>query len=276
MPNDQEVWRWNADPVWHYFCSMQYEAYQAKTANNDFMRYHHVRSCLFYAVGVIEALLNHEMRRHMEKQGASQEKIFKRLRRTKLDQKRDDWPSEICGKPIKFESAVVELFKTYRDIRDEITHPKRRDHSIYAELDRADPESLVGAIARAIVTLCEGKGVPFPYWVLGWNYVGMNNNPAHPFQSNNMNGFYWSLRGMGYGIAMDVQYGAGDVPWDRKYMANMAAYDCLKDALARYPEDIEPYWKGFPLRPCLTRRWWDHEFINANLAAARKAAGDSK
>jgi hypothetical protein len=92
------------------------------------------------------------------------------------------------------------LFETYQETRNEITHPKRRDHSIYVELDQADPDGLVDAIARAIVTLCEARGVPFPYWVLGWNYVGLNNNPAHPLQSNNLNGFVWSFRGMGYDV----------------------------------------------------------------------------
>jgi hypothetical protein len=267
--NDKAVWRWNANPVWHYFCSMQYEAYQAKTANNDFMRYHHVRSCVFYAVSVIEALLNSEMRRYMQEQGASEIDILKRLRNTRFQEKREKWPSEICGKPVKFNSSVVKLFETHRSIRDEVTHPKRRDHSIYVELDQAAPDSLVDAIARAIVTLCEARSVPFPYWVLGWNYVGMNNNPAHPLESNNLNGFLWSFRGMGFGV------NTSDIHWERQHMTSMAGYEALKEALARYPADIEPYWKDFPLRPRLTRRWWDHEFIIAAFKAAGTAASGS-
>lgn len=268
MPNDHEVWRWNADPVWHYFCSTQYEAHQAKTANNNFMRYHHVRSCLFYAVCVVEALLNKEMRGHMEAQGAIEKDILKRLRFASLEEKRERWPSEICGKSVKFDAALIKLFETYQETRNEITHPKRRDHSIYVELDQADPDGLVDAIARAIVTLCEARGVPFPYWVLGWNYVGLNNNPAHPLQSNNLNGFVWSFRGMGYDV--DVS----DVDWESRHMTSIGGYEALREALARYPADIEPYWKDFPLRPRLTRRWWDHEFIAATLADARKPAGE--
>ncbi len=271
MAGDREVWRWNVDSVWHSFCSMQYEACQAKAANNEFMRYHHVRSCILHAVNVVEALLNKEMRRHMESAKISEREIQKRLRSTSLDVKRDTWPSEICGRTVTFRPEVVEIFKAYRDIRDELTHPKRRDHSIYVELDRAQPDALVDAIARAIVTICEGRGVPFPYWVLGWNYVGLDNNMAHPCLGNNMNGFYWSLRGLGFVIAKDVQ-DAGGVVWDQKYMGDMAAYNRLKEGLASYPEDIEPYCTALPLRPRMTRRWWDHEFIHANIAAARKVA----
>lgn len=234
------------------------------------MRCHAVRSCTYFAVASIEALLNQQMRRHLEGEGVPESEIFKRLRRTTLNRKREEWPTEICGKSVSFGVEVSEIFETYKTLRDEITHPKRRDHSIYVELEQADPLQLADAVSRAIVRLREGQGAPFPYWVLGWNYVGLNADPAHPFQSNNMNGFVWSLRNMGYNVNV------GDVNWDKHNMVSIAHYEALKSALGKYHSDIEPYNPIFPQKPRLTRRWWDREFIYADLHASRVKAGDSR
>lgn len=265
MTDREEIWRWNSEPAWHYHCSMSYEAAMASDSNNDFVRYHHVRTCVYFAVSTIETFLNQQMRRHLEEQEIAEEAILKRLR--SHEDKRKDWPSEICGKEVNFSSDVHKVFETYRLMRNEITHPKRRDHSIYLELESANPDELVEAISVAIVTIHEGMGEPFPYWVLGWNYVGMNGNPAYPVQSNNLNGFVYSLIGMGFqGVR------SSDLSWERRHMFTVENYKHLKSELAKYPVDIEPYWPDFPMRPRLTRRWWDHEFINKNIREAKEEA----
>lgn len=264
MDEYRETWRWNADLAWHYHCSMFYESAMAQEANNDFMRYHHVRSGIYFAVSALEAFLNGHMRRDLEAKGVPEEEIFKKLRHTKIDEKRKKWPSEICGREIAFPDGVGQIFEAYKDIRNETTHPKRRDHSIYPQLEGANPNKLAEAVSVAMVTVYEGLSDPFPYWVLGWNYVGMNNNPAHPNQGNNMNGFFWSLIEMGFQVSSD------EIAWDKLNMVTLQDYHALKDTLDKYPHEIEPYRADLPMRPRLTRRWWDHEFIYTNIKETKK------
>jgi hypothetical protein len=242
---------------------MQFEAAQAKSANNEFMRHHHLRSCIYHAVAVVEAFLNQKMRRYMEESGHAEEEIHKKLRRTKIEQKLKAWPSDICKRPVTLAPQIVDIFDTYKNLRDETTHPKRRDHALYVALNASQPDALMDAVCRALVTIYEAKRQPFPYWVLGWNYVGLNGNAAHPVMSNNMNGFFWTLKGMGANIS------ASEFDWDKRHMVKLTDYEALKAALDSYPHDIEPFWKEFPFRPRLTRRWWDHEFIYANIEAAQ-------
>lgn len=261
---DQEIWRWNSDSTWHYFCSTCYGANSAKTANNNFIKYHHLRSCIYFAVCTIESFLNQEMRRILEAQSVSEEKIYQTIRKPSIKQKMRKWPQIIYNKPIEFEERVLRVIDEYRELRNEITHPKRRDHAIYYVLDQSNPDQLVDAIGSALACLYDAKEKPFPYWILGWNYVGMNGNPAFPTQLNNLNGFYYSLKGMGFsGLGADITF-------EDRCMSTKRDFDHLLSQLKSYPEDIEPYWEGFPSRPRLTRRWWDHEFIISNVKTCQE------
>jgi len=241
---------------------MQYGAIAAGYANNDFIRYHHLRSCIYFAVGTIESLMNQEMHYHLTQQGEIEENIQGQLRKP-IMKKIKDWPAIMYGRPVALPAEIVTVFDEFREIRNEITHPKLRDHAIYYVLDQSNISRLVDTVATALVTIYEAKSKPFPYWVLGWNYVGMNGNPAFPMELNNLNGFVHSLKAMGYsGIGHDLSY-------EQRCMSTVEHYRYLRDQLANYPEDIEPYWPRFPHKPRLTRRWWDHEFIIRNVIAAR-------
>lgn len=262
--SDGGHWRWNSDITWHYFSSMTVEAHRAQTATNDFAKYHHLRSCIYYAIGTLEAVLNTEMRRHLEGLGENEENIEKKLATTKMHVKRDTWIREIHGQDFSFDPLLVDVFKRYRAIRDEITHPKKRDHSIYHELDNCNTRELVEIIAHALVAIYEVKNVPFPYWVLGWNYVGMNGDATHPMESNNQNGFLWSLNWMGFNVPAG-DYGRAN-QWERQFMTSLEGYKQIKDGLDAYPHDIEPYVAEFSFRPRLCRRWWDRDFILSTIA----------
>ena len=258
-------WRWNSDIAWHYFSSMQYEAHCAKNADNDFMKYHHLRSCIYFGIGTLEAFLNKQIRLYFENDGGTENDIAKAMFHS-TDDKLKKWVKRIYGAGFSFEKSLISVFACFKDMRNEITHPKNRDHSIYAELDACNPESLVEAVARGIVMLHEAKSTPFPYWLLGWNYVGMNGNSAHPFEGNNGNGFVHSFRGM-----FEVSPRCFD--FERDFMTSIRGYEDLKKALDGYPHDIEPFWSNFPLRPRLCRRWWDHAFIRANTPTDERGAG---
>ncbi len=263
---DQEIWRWNSNTTWHYFCSTCYGADSAKTANNDFIRYHHLRSCIYFAVCTIESFLNQEMRQKLESQGNSEKEIYQTIRKPSIKQKLKKWPQILYNKPIEFEERVIRVIDEYRELRNEITHPKRKDHAVYYILDQSNPDQLVDAIGSALACLYEAKEQPFRYWILGWNYVGMNGNPAFPMESNNLNGFVHSLRGMGFSGIGD------DLTFEKRCMSTLKNYEHLKVLLSKYPNDIEPYWAEFPSRPRLTRRWWDHEFIISNVKTCQQEA----
>lgn len=266
------VWRWNSNHAWHYCSSMFYEAHLIAAAQNEFIRYHHVRSCVYFGVSTVEAFLNQSMRQHMKEAGADEEAIFKKLRRTSLDEKRRDWPAELCGRPVTFDPATEQVFNYNKGIRDEVTHPKRRDQSIYPQLDSFNARSFTEAVALTLVGVYEGLAKPFPYWVLGWNFVGLNGDAAWPMETANLNSFYPSLRTMGFKL------GHYDVNWDHNNMVTAVDYMRLVAALNTYPDDIEPYTPRFPSKPRLTRRWWDHAFIRQTVQegeAAYAARGGS-
>ena len=258
------VWRWQADYAWHYSSSMFYETHLIGVAANEFIRYHHVRACLYFGVSAVEAFLNQEMRRHLKQRGATEDVIFKKVRYTKIDHKRQEWPSELCGCDVTLPAESEKVFTYSKGIRDEVTHPKREDHSIYLDLDAFDARALTEAVALTIVSIHEGLKRPFPYWVLGWNFVGLNGDAALPMEANNLNAFYPSLQRM-------FDLGPYDVRWDERNMTTVKQYRRLRKALDAYPHDIEPYVPRFPSKPRLTRRWWDHEFIRADVQAGQAA-----
>lgn len=256
-----EHWRWNVNPTWHHFSSMCQEAYYVRHAPNEFMKYHHLRSCLYFAIGSFESFLNERMREKLEKEGMPEKKIYNKLRWENggLRAKRTKWPSAICGKEITFPENFEDIFTYYNELRGEVTHPKRKDHSIYKELDNANVDTLIDTISKAFVTIYSGLGEPFPYWLLGWNYVGLNGDLSHPVLRNNQNGFLFSLQWMGYDVPAGDHYRA--IAWEKRFMTTIEGYLKLKSWLELYQDDIEPYVERFPYRPRLTSKWWDAEYI---------------
>ncbi|WP_223524791.1 hypothetical protein [Pseudomonas sp. A-B-26] len=248
-----EHWQFNSNITWHYYSSAFYESVLSSESNNPFQRYHHLRACTYFSVCCVEAFLNAMMREKLTQDGFGEEAILKKLRKVNLEEKIRSWPSDICGKPLEVPGCIIDTFKSFQAIRNEVTHAKNRDHSIYADLDRMQPALIVDAVARLIVTTLSAKVRAFPYWLLGWNYVGFNGNPAHPFEGNNLNGFVHSLRNLGIHFN---NYGS-DIAWEQKAMTSTKGYDELKNILSQVPMDIEPRDIRFPQKPQLTRRWWD-------------------
>lgn len=250
---NSEYWRFNSNIVWHYYSSAFYESALAAESSNSFQKYHHLRACTYFSVCCFEAFLNGMMREKLTQDGLDEKGILQKLRGVNLEKKIRNWPSHICCKPVVIPDHIIVTFKDFQQIRNEVTHAKNRDHSIYADLDRMEPALIVDAVARLIVITLSAKSRPFPYWLLGWNYVGLNGNPAHPFEGNNLNGFVHSLRNLGIQFN---NYGS-DVVWEEKAMTTMKGYNELKDILSQIATDIEPHDIRFPQKPKLTRRWWD-------------------
>ncbi|MEI7297386.1 hypothetical protein SB783_38680 [Paraburkholderia sp. SIMBA_009] len=252
-----EHWRFNSSIPWHYFSSAVYESVLARESTNQFQKYHHLRSCTYFSVCCFEAFLNAMMREKLGQDGLAEGNILKKLRFGKLAEKLQQWPSEVSGKQIEIPSHLLDVFNTFQSLRNEVTHAKTRDHSVYVELDRLRPDQIIDALARVMVMVYEAKGCAFPYWLLGWNFVGVGGDPGHPLESTNLNGFVHSLRSLGIGFN---NYGS-DFAWEKKAMTSIKGYEELKRILSQVQVDIEPKSDRFPFKPRLTRRWWDVEVV---------------
>ncbi|KZB72296.1 hypothetical protein AUQ43_04030 [Thalassospira sp. MCCC 1A01148] len=237
---------------------MQLEAYSAQHATNEFLRYHHVRACIYFGIGTLEAFLNNRIRSFLSREGLPEEEIEFKLRHS-IEDKWTKWVKRIYGTSAIKDSGVADIFKRFKDIRNEITHPTSRDHSIYAVLDNIQPYELLDAVAIGLVSLFETERKPFPYWLLGWNYVGLNGDASHPTQSNNQNGFLHSMKYMGFSVPAGISPACDD--WEMRYMTSIDGFRKLRMSLDTYPKDIEPFFEEMPLRPRLCRFWWDRELI---------------
>ena len=176
--NSESVWRWNVDDVWQSYSSMYQEMFLAGEAPNDITRYHHLTACLLFGGCAVESFLNANMRAFLTQKEEIEKKILNKLRYTPLRKKMEKWPSDICSVPI--EAMDIEAISVFLDLRNEVTHRKRKDHSLYKELDEATPENFVEAVQGAFVAVYSGLDNSFPYWLLGWNFVGMSGDETHP------------------------------------------------------------------------------------------------
>lgn len=252
------VWRWNVDDIWQSYSSMYQEMQAAGDAINDIARYHHVTACLLFGGCAIEAFLNTQLRRSLEKGETPEKKIFQRLRYTALREKLEGWPMEIAG--IAVADKDTQTILEFLDLRNEATHRKRRDHSLYKELDEADPERFLEALQRAFVVIYEALGTSFPYWILGWNFVGMNNDETHPCLTNNGQ-FKHALRHMGFDVpAWD--YDAAKA-WEESNMTGLDAFYHLKNEFYDLAPAMQPRSQIAPTAPRLCKRWWDYELVRS-------------
>ncbi len=260
MPGTDGYWRWNTNITWHYVTSVQYAAHASKAATDAVGRYHHLRTCLYFGIGALEAFANERMRKHLEEQGNTEEAVLKELRHGRIDTKIKAWPELMSGQSVDIDPTVLAIIDANKLMRDEITHPKRHDSSIYRDLDSFDPEQLVEAVSSYIVSVLQSLGQPFPYWLLGWNYVGLNGDPTALFQGNNGNGFAHSYSALGLRNFNPYLYG-----FEQQNMMTLPHYKRLKSELDACTLDIEPFFDRFPTKPRLTRRWWDAEFIRSQI-----------
>ena len=253
------VWRWNVDDVWQSFSSMFQEMSFANEASNEIARYHHLRACLLFGGCTIESFSNANMRSHLKATDLSEDKILRRLWYTALREKIESWSAEICG--MTLEDEDVDVLLSFLDLRNEVTHRKRMDHSLYKELDETNPLRFVEAIQKTFVLVYQGQGSPFPYWLLGWNFVGMSGDNTHPCIINNQQ-FQHALNHMGFTVPA-WEYDAARA-WEEKNMSGIDAFLRLKEGYYSRAPDIEPKSKRFPMAPRLCKRWWDRQLILGN------------
>lgn len=231
---------------------MYEEAHLTNEARDSFVRYHHASACLYFGIGALEAFLNKQIRQRFKK-AKSEEELLKMIKKTSLMKKVSQWPSICCSSDISISSTLIEAIEDYYELRGEVTHQKRRDHSIFKELDAVQPFEFLDALATYLVNIYEQLEQPFPYWLLGWNYVGMNNNPRAVCLSTNQQ-FMHSLYYLGEKVPA-YQYEEAN-KWERSNMTTLEGFKDLKILLDRKNVDIEPVDPRLPTRPRLCKNWW--------------------
>src|SRR3954454_25286899 len=87
---------WMVNPAWQNFSSLYREAVAAEEAKTGMERSHHLTSALYFGISALEAFLNSKMRKSIEGT-ASEEEIFRLLRKEKIDDKLNKWPVKIVG-----------------------------------------------------------------------------------------------------------------------------------------------------------------------------------
>ena len=255
--DDSGYWRWNVNTTWHHFSSLCQECRTSLTTKNEFLKYHHLKAALFFGIGAVESFLNEIMRRKLEKEGESEDNIFKELRYTSFGKKLELWPSKLTTSQISISNDLIGIVSAYSAIRGEVTHPKIKDHSIYRELDSLDINNFTIAVAEFIVIILEAQEEIFPYWLSGWNFVGMGFDPNHPVLLNNQQ-FLFSLNAFGFNVPC-VEADKADV-WKRNNMSSLNGFRKLNDQLSAL-DRCEPKSKRFPYKPRLCRSWWDIEHL---------------
>ncbi len=251
---DFKAWRWNVDPTWGNFSAMIQDDFFARQANTIYDKHRLSKSCLYFAVATVEAFINKELYLFLASQKTEKKEILQILTNAK---KRLAKLQETSFSTL-YHHKEYKRYEYYKEIRNEATHPVRQDQLIGDYLDIVDTGEIVKLVKYLLIKTCEMQDKVFPYWMLGWNYIGFNFNKMEPFLSNNLNGFYYSLIAMKI-EGFDCQY---PMSFENKYMKKYEDFLKFEVALAEYPFEVEPASKIFPDKPRLTRKWWDHSVLD--------------
>ncbi len=187
----------------------------------------------------------------MTQQGEPEKKIYEYL-----SDRKNSIPVKLKSKYLADEPIIIPeevsiiLFKKYKTTRNELTHPKEKDHSIYQDLIllRFEVDKLVQAIAELIICIQTARNETFPYWLTGWNFINMNGNPNWPMVSDNMR-FIQQFR--------HTQLAEKLEEFEQAKMKTIDHYRELVSFLAT--QRCEPQNPEYPHAPRLCKTWWDPE-----------------
>lgn len=191
----------------------------------------------------------------MKGEGIAENEIIRKLKNTHLPDKVQKWPKEITRLDMSLSPDFLDLVDNYRKLRNELTHPKANDHSIYRSLDNINIKSLVTLTSEFIVSVTCMCDEAFPYWLLGWNFIGFSMNPSWPCLAHNQQ-FIFAMNFLGFNVPV---YDADRMDlWEKKFMGSLEEFKKLKSVLDG-TDRCQPKSNRFPHAPRLCKRWWDYE-----------------
>lgn len=253
-------WSWNVGTTWHLYSSFVQECAQCAEAKTDYDVYHHKMSSLYFGFSALESFLNKEMSELLRARGDDESSIINELRKSRETDKWSEWPTIIVGENVLLQS--IDRLCFMKEIRNEVTHPKRRDHILYDYVYGYNPEELFEIVSRTMVCIRERQRKPFDYWMIGWNYIGHNFKDRELCLSNNLNGFYYTCLNVGFKPMPPQQ------SFEKRVMGSYDSFLRLKNAFDNSGLTIEPKNRLFN-SPRLTRRWWDPCVFDADIDETR-------
>ncbi|PAU92649.1 hypothetical protein CK503_15685 [Aliifodinibius salipaludis] len=254
----RKTWFWNVDPTWENFSYLLEDQHRAKKVENAFLENKYKKSCLYFAGVSIESLLNKIMRTKLEDEGKSENKIYNTLRYEGFKGKLKKWPKKVFDSSLTLtdkESNLFDLFETFYEMRNTLTHPKHEDHSIYVDLEMTDVSEIKETVSKILLQLFILRDKIFPYWLLGWNFIGFNRDDNHPVILNNSQ-FLHALSRMGIINSQTAWSADHSDEWQIKNMSSYKSFLSLKKKLNSYPlnEENSENYEG----PILTKNWWEY------------------
>lgn len=250
-----ETWRWNVNPTWTSFSAMIQDGTMYYISDTQFEKNKLSKSCLYFGITSVESFLNQEIRDSMKENGASDNEI---LETVCGGRRRKKW---LESSPIGsiYRDDIYKKFIYYKEIRNEVTHPTRKDQLINDYIEVIDTNEVIDVVKYILVKTCENQNKEFQYWMLGWNYIGYNFNDYELYLSNNLNGFFHSLMRMRL-LGLEINY---QMDFSKRHMTGYSSFLNLQEKLSSYPFDIEAVDPGVS-RPRLTRKWWDRKVLKVD------------
>lgn len=251
MNNDTGHWRWNVNHAWENFSSLFQEAELSKIVDNEFQKNHHLKSVLYFGILAIESFVNEKIRISMTQQGETEQNIIKYLKNNSNSIQVKLKSKYLSNNTIEISEEVNNiLFTKYKTTRNELTHPKEKDHSIYQDLEflKYEVDKFVQAVAELIIHIQMARNEPFPYWLTGWNFINMNGNPNWPSLAHNFQ-FIQSLYHTS--LVSNIE------ELEQSKLKTIDQYRKLKIILSTHR--CQPENPNYPRAPRLCKKWWDSE-----------------
>jgi hypothetical protein len=241
---------WAQNPIWQNYSSLVREAKTAENARTAMEKSHHTAASLYFGIAALEAFANYKLRKKLEETNVPEAEILKKLRRgyQSIVEKLTKCSFEVLGKDLTLSEKAASVISGYNAIRGEITHVKIHGRSIYQQLDKVEPLTLLDSVAEYFVRFHELEGSPYPYWIFGWNYLNPRPNSYEIILQHN-DQFCYSLQALGFKVLVS--------PYCEPEFLSFQRYQFLKQGLSAI-RNCEPKWI-FPFKPILCQRWWTRE-----------------
>lgn len=234
-----KVWRWNCKLSWELFSSAVYDYRNVSSEKKVHRKHAMCKNGLFSSVTAVEAYLNEVL---------SQE---------------EKWSQNKLKKPFKDKLRFFDLdFPEYeaKTIRNNfLVHHKRIDQRYFVEINSSILLNSIETAQEIIARICFKRGVIFPYWITGVNFV----NPSHDLDISLSNEYeFWrhiSRSKLFNGVDKIID-SAGNIylpsDWkDYKYLY-YGLWEMLKESNFHL-DALSIKDDRFPKMPYLTVKYWE-------------------
>ncbi|MGL6001577.1 MAG: hypothetical protein ACRCZ4_05675 [Plesiomonas sp.] len=250
---------WNIDPIFKNYCSMYREATESDRAPHEESMLHHVTSAIYFSIACIEAFLNHLKIEELQESDAKGDDIFNLIKNTKFNQKLQNWPKDAIGsdKGLKYSPGVMNHIERFYDLRCGLIHPKLNQTDEYKKIESLTGSKIIEVTASFLAEVWSEKDQPFPYWLLGWNFVTPRKSTQEIIKLPNQQ-FLYSLR------ALDINVPVVSPRAEQWIQNNMKGSKCWRELHSTmknktYCEKQVVPVNGdyiFSLKPRLCKDWW--------------------